>query len=110
MSIRNKRISDTDVVEEPGNAGKFVRMEGANFDIIINILIGIRRSISNLYYVPGDGLEKHQFKKKLCHEQDWLLASKTGSRKKVNSFKFYDYAPMVFQFIRKRFGITEEEY
>ena len=28
----------------------------------------------------------------------------------MNSFKFYDYAPMVFQKIRERFRITEEEY
>ena len=36
-------------IEEPAPAGKFVRVEGENFDIIINILIGIRRSLSNLY-------------------------------------------------------------
>ena len=45
--------------EELGNIGKFVRVEGENFDIIINILIGIRRSLSNLYQLPGQQLESH---------------------------------------------------
>ena len=40
-------------IDEPAPAGKFVRVEGENFDIIINILIGIRRSLSNLYQLPG---------------------------------------------------------
>ena len=35
--------------EEAGTGGKFLRVEGENFDIIINILIGMRRSLSNLY-------------------------------------------------------------
>jgi len=36
-----------------GKGGKFVRIEGAKFDIILNILIGIRRSLQNLVHLPG---------------------------------------------------------
>ena len=36
-----------------GGGGKFIRVEGANFDVILNILIGIRRSLNNLTELPG---------------------------------------------------------
>ena len=41
---------------EQGNSeggGKFIRVEGDNFDVILNILIGIRRSLNNLTELPG---------------------------------------------------------
>jgi hypothetical protein len=44
-----------------GAGGKFVRLQSDNFDIIINILIGIRRSLSNLVEIPGKALDKHEF-------------------------------------------------
>ena len=89
---RNASASDI-----PSNQGKFVRVEGDNFDIIINILIGIRRSVSSLYnLLPGQQIDPKQYTKRFCSENEWLLASSNGQRKKVNTFKFYDYAPMVF--------------
>ena len=36
-----------------GKGGTFVRIEGKKFDIILNILIGIRRSLSTLVRLPG---------------------------------------------------------
>lgn len=36
-----------------GKDGKFVRIEGEKFDIILNILIGIRRSLSTIVRLPG---------------------------------------------------------
>ena len=48
---RNAGQSASDIAN---SGGKFVRVEGDNFDIIINILIGIRRSVSSLYIsLPG---------------------------------------------------------
>jgi hypothetical protein len=40
-----------------GAGGKFVRMESHNFDLVMNILIGIRRSISNLVEIPGKAID-----------------------------------------------------
>ena len=39
--------------DQPNKGGKFVRVEGENFDVILNILIGIRRSLNNLTELPG---------------------------------------------------------
>lgn len=45
-----------------------------NFDIIVNILIGIRRSLSNLVDIPGKKLDDYQFVKQLSTENDWLAS------------------------------------
>ena len=74
--------------------GNQITKESASFDIILNILIGIRRSISNLYEIPGIALDKWQFQKKLCSENEWIQG--VNNDKQVHSFKFYDYAPLVF--------------
>ena len=50
-------------------------------------------------------LDPYQFKKRVSAENEWINA--TGQ---VISYKFYDYAPLVFQRIRTRNHITEEDY
>ena len=45
--------SQAQTTADLGGGGRFVRPESQNFDIIINILIGIRRSLSNLVEIPG---------------------------------------------------------
>ena len=55
-----------------GKGGKFVRIEGAKFDIILNILIGIRRSLSTLVRLPGVELTPWQYKKSMMTESDWI--------------------------------------
>ena len=39
--------------DKAGSGGKSIRIEGDNFDVILNILIGIRRSLNNLTELPG---------------------------------------------------------
>lgn len=55
-----------------GKGGKFVRIEGAKFDIILNILIGIRRSLQTLVHLPGVELSDWQFRKSMMSESDWI--------------------------------------
>ena len=47
-------------------------MDSDNFDLIINILIAIRRSLSNLVEIPGIELGFHEFNKRLGTENDWM--------------------------------------
>lgn len=95
-----------------GKGGNFVRIEGAKFDIILNILIGIRRSLSTLVRLPGLELTDWQFEKKMSSESDWIDQGMQSreQRGKVSSFKFIDYAPMVFAKLRERFKIPEDDY
>ena len=94
-------------LESVGAGGKYIKIQSDNFDIIINILIGIRRSLSHLVEIQGIELGKHEFSKRLGHENDWISGQ---SKSKVSKFKFYDYAPLVFQRIRQKNGINEEDY
>jgi len=38
--------------------GKFIQTQSGSFDIIMNVLIGIKRSLSNLVEIPQLGLSQ----------------------------------------------------
>ena len=95
--------------QQMGKGGKFVRIEGEKFDIILNILIGIRRSLSTIVRLPGQELSDWQYKKKMSTESDWVDQN-MESKARVRSFVFTDYAPMVFAKLRERFRISEDDY
>ena len=86
-----------------------MRIEGEKFDIILNILIGIRRSLSTIVRLPGQELSDWQYKKKMSTESDWVDQN-MESKARVRSFVFTDYAPMVFAKLRERFRISEDDY
>ena len=60
------------------SGGKFVKTYSANFDLIINILINIRRSLSNLVEIPGVSLEKRLFKQKITTITDYVSRENSG--------------------------------
>ena len=105
----SRNLSESNKPKQISNKGKYVRFEGAKFDIILNILIGIRRSLSTLVHLPGQDLTDWQFLKRTSSSSDWVdqNMSQTGA---VTQFKFYDYAPMVFAKLRERFNISEDDY
>ena len=105
---RNRTATMGDPDEDLASGGNFIGLEADKFDIILNILIGIRRSCQNLVKLPGVTLSDYQFDKKLMTESDLI---RPGNKKgQISSFKFIDYAPMVFQKLRERFQISESEY
>ena len=58
-SVSNKSLNESFLSNKndvPNKGGKFVRVEGENFDVILNILIGIRRSLNNVSELPGQQL------------------------------------------------------
>lgn len=92
-------------------AGKAITLESHNFDIILNILIGIRRSLSDISEISVKQLDDYQFRKKLSSEIDWVYTKSDPNQKQsVLKFKFIDYAPMVFYKLRNLHGISEESY
>ena len=100
-----KRVANNDELK----GGKFVKFDSQNFDIIVNILIGIRKSLTNLTIIPGTYLNEYEFTKKLSCQNDWIRQG-NNERANVTDFKFYDYAPLVFNRIRPLSGISEEDY
>lgn len=70
------------------------------------MLVGIRRSLGSLSSSGAARLDDWQYKKVLVVESDWM-----SSKHKPNSkYKFFDYAPLAFQKIRRLQGINEREY
>ena len=42
---------------------------------------------------------------------DWIKRGESNAdTDKMTDFKFYDYAPLVFKYIRKSFGIADNDY
>jgi 1-phosphatidylinositol-4-phosphate 5-kinase len=84
-----------------------MKLHSANFDLIINILIGIRRTVSNLAESTNAPMDERTFRKKVSTECDWVSKADKDS---ISTIKFIDYAPKVFQRLRKRLHVTEESY
>ena len=89
----------TKLVSQDLSGGNFVKTYSANFDLIINILINIRRSLSNLVEMPGVNREKRLFEQKITTITDYVSRESSGD---LQYFKFTDFAPFVFQQIRIR--------
>ena len=52
-SLQLNKSGVNQVKSQMGKGGNFVRIEGEKFDIILNILIGIRRALSTVIRLPG---------------------------------------------------------
>lgn len=89
-----------------GGGGGFVSMQKESYDVILNVLLGIRRALGDLSNVIPLKLDKHQYEKRLCMETDWM----TSSAKRHSTYKFHEYAPLAFQKIRSLNGIEEDQY
>jgi len=86
--------------------GKFLQMHNNNFDLIINILIGIRRTVANLSEASGTAIDDRHFRKKIVTENDWV----SSNQKEEKVVRFVDYSPLVFQRLRQRTCISEDDY
>ena len=85
-----------------------MRFGHQNFDLILNIMIGIKKSLSNLIELPFTNLSDREFKIRFRVENQWI--ANLDKQNMIKDFKFYDYAPYVFQRIRRLSNISEEEY
>jgi len=60
FSKRTKSIEDnpqkSQVQDKIGDGGSYIRLGHVKFDLILNIMIGIKKSISNLFEIPFMGL------------------------------------------------------
>ena len=80
-----------------------------NWNLVLNMMIGIRTSIKGLYPTQSNinDNEEHEFKLKGHYELIQRRTSNFDLRKTCN---FIDYAPKIFELIRKKFNISNEEY
>ena len=79
-----------------------------NWNLVLNMIIGIRTSVKSLYSVCEDvPVETYEFSMKGHFE---LIQKRVAGFDMRKASKFYDYAPSIFERIRKKFGISNESY
>lgn len=79
----------------------------SSFNMVFNIMMGVKKAVDSISDFPLYELTDNDYKVKAVHQiANWRSYSE-------NTFKaciFFDYAPLVFQQIRKNYGITKAEY
>ena len=79
--------------ETLGGSGGYLKPGSLNYDLIINILVGNRRTLSGLSHIKGIKLDPYQYTKRIGAENEWYTS---GENAQTLSYNFYDYAPLVF--------------
>jgi hypothetical protein len=85
---------------------EFINFGHEKFDLVFNIMLGIKRSIDCLFESPFSKLRDSDYKSKYEYKNEWFSASESSA----NFFIFYDYAPKIFEDIRTKDGISNQDY
>lgn len=85
---------------------EFIDFGHEKFDLVFNIMLGIKRSIDCLFESPFSKLREIDYKAKYEYKNEWYSASETSA----NFFIFYDFAPKIFEDIRIKDGISNDDY
>ena len=77
-----------------------------SFDIVFNIMLGIKRSIDCIFHSPFNQIQESDYTAEYAYKNEWYSARESQS----HTFKFIDIAPKVFEDIRVKDGISNSEY
>ena len=107
VTVRNMPGTPKKKAKSPAqNLGIYFGHE--NWNLVLNMIIGIRTSIKSLYSVGEEiPVETYEFSMKGHFE---LIQKRVAGFDMRKASKFYDYAPSIFERIRKKFGISNESY
>lgn len=92
--------------EQLGGGGHFVEMQSAEYDLVLNVLLGIRRGLADLSNRMPEKFVRSQFEKKITLQTDWVSTRST----KPSQYMFTEYAPEVFQKLRHICNVRENDY
>ena len=95
-----------DIVKDLPAKASFVHIGHEEFDLVIYILFGVKRAVDSLPELPLYQIRDNDFTIKCSYNLVTWLESDNEHKTCV----FYDYAPEVFNEIRKVFGISKERY
>jgi len=107
-----KRQHSAPDVLGPPKKGMAVHFGHEKWNMVLSMMIGIRMSVGRSNHevlrdlLPVDFVMKEKF---TIHPSLTNLLDQTTS-KRVTMTRFIDYSPMVFQSIRRSFGIQNDEY
>ena len=89
-----------------------IGVESAQFEQLINIFIGIRKSLNSTPIKPQTIFSDKdpQFSKVSKQYNNWWSGTIVNDPKRIKQFKFLDYAPLVFKKIRHDSAVDEQAY
>lgn len=85
---------------------EIVKLFDQDFDKVFNIMLGINRSVFWLFDSPYYQINDQDYTANFDYNNQWYSQQGTG----VRIFTFTDYAPKIFENIRKLDEITNEDY
>ena len=88
------------------NDTEMVKIFDQDFDKVFNIMLGINRSIYWLFESPYYEIQYADYQANFEYNNQWY----TQRGRNANVFTFTDYAPKIFEDIRKLDNIHNEEY
>eukprot|EP00347_Sterkiella_histriomuscorum_P010876 403374581 len=86
---------------------KLIHPAHENFNLVFNIMLGIKKAIDSTLDIPMLEPTEKDFKIKCKHE---LVPFRTQAKDDIKACTFYDYAPQIFANIRKTCGIKKAQY
>lgn len=93
-------------IEDLPEDREFIDFGHENFDVVFNIMLGIKRSIDCIFHSPFSLMRKSDYSAEYQYKNEWYSSS-IGQTK---TFVFVDIAPKVFEDIRYKDDISNDEY
>lgn len=78
-----------------------------NFNQVFNIMLGVKKAVDAVLDVPLLEIQEKDFKIKCVYE---IAPWRSSDDESLKACRFFDYAPQVFESIRKKFGIRRDQY
>jgi Ca2+-binding EF-hand superfamily protein len=110
MSLKKLQRTSANVLsKEEAGEGNIIFLMHKDWELIINLMIGINKSIRALWDMEEHILSKADFKMKDKFELGYkrTIDHTSQSRKTI---LFHSYAPYVFADIRRIFGVSDDDY
>ena len=83
---------------------KFIHPAHENFNLVFNIMLGIRKAVDSTLDIPLVEPTEKDFKIRCKYE---LAPFRTETKDNIKACTFYDYAPQIFASIRKTCGVKK---
>lgn len=85
---------------------EFIDFGHESFDLVFNIMLGIKRSIDCQFSFAFSNTRDYDYIAKYEYINEWFSTNTSAS----NQFIFIDYAPKIFEDIRLKDGVENEQY
>lgn len=103
VTMKQIKLEENSKEEKKKKKNVLVYFGHQNWNLVLNLMVGLRKSIRSLYELNSFlELKSGHFKE----EHEFLLGNKVLSGKNKEIYKFIEIAPVVFEKLRANYGIT----